>query len=418
MRGRSWLIALFMGLVSVFAAAHLSFGAGFALYEGSARGNALGGGLVGRADDPSALFYNPAGMTQLEGTQAQAGVTFIMPGTTVVTHGTISPPSTNTISTDTEDNIWIPPSAYLTYQFSDKLWFGLGTFSRFGLGTEFSEDWPGRFDNYKAVIETFSINPNVAVKLTDKLSAAVGIEIMYFDLTWDRKVFIASGLPEVDSSLKGDSFGYGFNVALHYKACEYASLGASYRSQVKQKVEGDVKFSDNPFGLADTDAEGSIVLPDELFFGLTVYPMPRLSLEFGVVWTHWSTFDQLTVAFDEPVGGRSSITVPKEWNDAWRYNVSVEYKLLDWLDLRAGYTFDESPILSEHADYLVPANDRHLFSVGPGFHWNKWTLDLSYTYLHIIDREDVPARLNEGVLASDFEDGSTHLVGISVGYKF
>jgi long-chain fatty acid transport protein len=416
MRGRSWLIALFMGMVSVIATAQLSFGAGFALYEGSARGNALGGGLVGRADDPSALFYNPAGITQLDGIQAQAGATFIMPGTTVVTHGELVPPSTATKSTDTEDNVWIPPSGYLTYQFSDRVWFGLGTFSRFGLGTEFPEDWPGRFNNYKAIIETFSINPNIAFKVTDQFSAAVGLEVMYFDLKWDRKNYV-TGLGEVDASLKGDSFGYGFNLALHYEPCQYAALGASYRSQVKQHLEGDAQFSSSVLGNPDVD--GSVVLPDEVFLGVAVYPTPRLSFELGAIWTRWSTFNELGVNFDPPIlGVIRNITVPKEWNDVWRYNFSVEYKLLDWLDLRAGYTFDESPIPTDHADYLVPANDRHMFSFGPGFRWNKWTLDLSYTYLLIKDRDDVPARPSEGILPSDFEDGNAHLIGISVGYKF
>ena len=61
------------------------FGAGFGLYEGSARGNALGGTLVGRADDPSALYFNPAGITQLEGINVMAGATAIMPSTDVTT---------------------------------------------------------------------------------------------------------------------------------------------------------------------------------------------------------------------------------------------------------------------------------------------------------------------------------------------
>ena len=56
------------------------YGAGFGLYEGSARGNALGGTLVGRADDPSAIYYNPAGITQLKGTQIEGGATFTYSG--------------------------------------------------------------------------------------------------------------------------------------------------------------------------------------------------------------------------------------------------------------------------------------------------------------------------------------------------
>jgi long-chain fatty acid transport protein len=75
------------------------------------------------------------------------------------------------------------------------------------------------------------------------------------------------------------------------------------------------------------------------------------------------------------------------------------------------------PSLSRTVDYLVPANDRHLFSGGAGFHWNKWTLDLSYTFLLIEDR-DVFHSTASGVLPSKFRDGDAHLVGISMSYKF
>jgi long-chain fatty acid transport protein len=420
MRGRSLFAALFLGLLSLLIGVQPSFGAGFALYEGSARGNALGGGLVGRADDPSALFYNPAGITQVPGTQAQLGVTVILPDTDVKTRN--SPFGDADDTTSTENNVWIPPHAYLTYQFSDKVWFGLATFSRFGLGTEFPEDWPGRFNNYNAVIETLSINPNIAFKLNDQFSFAVGMEVMYFDLELERKLPIPSPVLETDQSLNGDSFGYGFNLAMHYKPCKYAAFGVSYRSQVKQNVEGDADFHSPAPIFTDTDVEGSVVLPDEVFLGVAIYPTDRLSFEIGAIWTNWSTFDELKIKFDDPqigFGGADEISVPKDWDDVWRINFSAEYKLLDWLDLRAGYVYDESPIPDHTVDYLVPANDRHMFAFGPGFHWDRWTVDLSYTYL-LIEERDVDARPAppDFVLDSKFENGHAHLIGATVGYKF
>ena len=118
------------------------YGAGFGLYEGSARGNALGGTMVGRADDPSAIYYNPAGITQLSGMQVMVGATAIRPSTTVKT---MTP--AGEVSTESEDNTWIPPHLYGTYQVVDNVWAGVGLFSRFGLGTEFPSDWPGRYNS-------------------------------------------------------------------------------------------------------------------------------------------------------------------------------------------------------------------------------------------------------------------------------
>jgi len=344
---------------------------------------------VGRADDPSALFYNPAGITQLPGLQVMGGATAITPGTEVTT---TDPVTGDRTTTETEDNVWIPPHLYATYQFTDKVWFGLGIFSPFGLGTEFDEDWPGRYNSYEAIIQSLTINPNIAVKVTDKLSLAAGLEAMWFDLSLKKK--IPTGPPtqlpavgDLDMGLEGDSFGYGFNLAGHYKALSWLSLGISYRSQVKQHVEGEADFTNtlSPFGLfRDTDASGTITLPDELFLGIAFYPIERLSLEISGVWTRWSTYDELTITFDDPiVPNVNSSTAEKKWHDTWRIQFGVEYKATDWLDLRAGYTFDEEPVDTEFTDYLVPANDRHLFSFGPGFYWNNFTLDLSYTYLMI-----------------------------------
>jgi long-chain fatty acid transport protein len=408
-------------VLGLLVAASIAQGAGFALYEGSARGNALGGTLVGRADDPSAIFFNPAGITQLPGAQVMGGVTFILPQTDVVTDvGDMK------ITTETEDNVWIPPHLYSTYQHNDSLWFGLGILSRFGLGTEYDDDWPGRYNIYNAVVKTLTVNPNVAYKVNDKLSLAGGVSAMWFDLELEKK--IPSDAGDIDQNLTGDDWSYGFNLAAHYKACDWISFGASYVSQVEQDVEGDVDFT-KPVGLPaeifnDTGASGEITLPDMLFLAVTFYPSDRCSLEVDAVWNGWSSYDKLCIVCDDiiyidpstgqPVQGS---TTAKDWDDVWRFQIGVEYAATDWLDLRLGYVFDESPIPDETADYLVPANDRHLYNIGCGMHWEQWVLDLSYTYLDIETRS-VDGRPDEGIFDSEFENGVTHLFGISVSYSF
>ena len=183
MKGMHKLFTLLMVIVSVVFSAELCSASGFALYEASARGDALAGALVARADDPSALFFNPAGITQLPGLQIMAGATFIMPSTDVTTTS-----RTGAVTTSTVDNTWIPAHLYATYQATDKVWLGLGIFSPFGLGTEFPEDWPGKYNSYKAVIQTIVVNPNIAFKVNDKFSFALGLDLMWFDLDLKRKI--------------------------------------------------------------------------------------------------------------------------------------------------------------------------------------------------------------------------------------
>jgi len=376
--------------------------AGFGIYEWSARGNALGGTLVGRADDPSAVAFNPAGITQLEGGRVMAGVTAIAPQTKVTTPGK---------TTTTKDNIWLPPHAYLTYQLNDRYWLGLGIFSRFGLGTEYPDNWPGRYNVTYAGIRSISVNPNLAIKLTDDLSFAFGLEAMWFEFT-QKKILL---FQDIQTKLVGDSVGYGFNAAFHYKPTNWLAMGLVYKSQVEQTVKGDVTF-DNP-AINDTGAKGDITLPDSFTAGVMIKPMSELTLEADVVYTRWSTYDELTIEYDEPLFGISSKTTPKDWHDVWRLQFGVEYSLNELVDLRASYVYDQSPIPDEHVDYMVPANNRHLFGLGTGFHWDKWVVDLSYTYLLIEDR-DVDARSADYILEGEFKNGHSHLIGLSIGYKF
>ncbi len=420
--GRLFLLPVIV--ISVVFSAELCSASGFALYESSARGNALAGAVVARADDPSALFFNPAGITQLPGLQMMAGATAIMPSTKVTTY------SPKAVTTKTEDNTWIPPHLYATYQATDKVWLGLAVFSPFGLGTEFPSDWPGKYNSYEAVIKTFTINPNIAFKVNDKFSFALGLDLMSFDLDLKRKIDTKpfGGFGDVNRELEGDSLGMGFNVALHGRPFDWLKLGFSYRSQVTQHVTGDAKFlkparfpNVPPFSSAfnDTSASGSITLPDEFFFGAAFYPTKDFSVEVGAIWTRWSTYEALTISYGTPPlpGGGRVYSDPKDWSDVWRPFIGFEYKAADWLDLRAGYAFDQEAVNQQYADYLVPANNRHLFSFGPGFHWRNWSLDLSYTYLLITDRDDVPAH-EPGVLPSSFSNGYANMVGVSLGYKY
>ena len=204
---------IIFAVVSVFCIpAGRVFAAGFALYEGSARGNALGGALIARADDASAVYYNPAGITQLKGTQISTGMNLITPSNKIYFYE-------NGKDSELKRNWFYPPYGYLTRQLSDRLWFGVGMFARFGLGTEYEEDWPGRNNSYNAVVKGVEINPNLAWKVNDCFSIAGGLSVMRLDVKLEQKIPLFG----VDSSLEGHSYGWGFNLAAHYKPRDWVS---------------------------------------------------------------------------------------------------------------------------------------------------------------------------------------------------
>lgn len=413
---KSWLFAVLLCLVM----AQVCSGAGFALYEWSARGNALGGTLIGRADDPSAIAYNPAGITQLKGTHVLGGVTAIAPDVTVKVKGEGS--------TSEKNNVFLVPHVYAVQQLNDRYWLGVGEFTRFGLATDFPSNWPGRYNSYYAEIKSYSIVPCLAIKLTDNLSFAFGLEGMYFDFTKKKMKDLTSlGIGEdMDSQVHGKSFNYGFNVSFHYVPVKWLKIGFIYRSQIQHRLSGRATF-DRPAALVlthstwfrDTDVQGDITLPDSYALGITFYPFDKLSIEGDVVYTRWSCYDKLVIEYGDdltPPLGNTQTSSKKDWKDVWRFQFGIEYKATTNLSLMASYVYDQSPIPDEHVDYLLPANNRHLFGAGIGYKANNWSVDFSYNYLMYEDR-DVDGR-NDGVKDGKFTDGKAHLVGLSVSYKF
>jgi long-chain fatty acid transport protein len=251
-------------LICLLAVAESAFGAGFGIYEWSARGNALGGSMIGRADDPSTVAYNPAGITQLPGVQVMGGFTMLMPRADVdvsvltgVQAGKSDSTHTKSLGMD-----GLAPNAYMTYQLNDRFWFGLGAYTRFGLASEYDEDWIGKYAEYYAGVKTYSINPTIAYKINDQWSVAAGVEAMYFDVEIKRKL----ATPGADSDVKmgGDCWAPGYNLAVHYKPASWFAAGLTYRGEVHPHVKGDADFSGpiqaNP-KYADQDMRGYLDLP-------------------------------------------------------------------------------------------------------------------------------------------------------------
>lgn len=388
-----------------------AFGGGFALYEGSARGNALGGSVIAKADDPAAIFFNPAGITQLAGTQMAMGATVIMPSTHV---------TTESWGRSEDDklkwNYFVPPYTYVTYQQSDRLWLGVGFFARFGLGTEFDENWPGRFNSYNSFVRVLELNPNAAWKVNDKLSISVGMSLARMDLKLESK----APLFGYDTSLSGNGMGVGYNFGVHYKLLDWIKLGLSYRSKIHIDLSGRADFIRPDWAgrlFRDGKIKSNVTLPDELMMGVNFQTLDNLSIELSAIYTRWNSFNQMSILFDNDVAGMGRVTKKKDWRDVWRWQIGIEYNVTKWLDLRVGYIYDNGPIPRHTVDYLVPSNDRQFLCFGPGFHWNAWTLDLSYSLL-ISENRNYNARPADGVPKGRTHQGYTHLIGFGVGYKF
>lgn len=409
---RRWILVLCVVLCPLQA-----FAAGYAVYEWGARGNALGGAMVARDADPSSVAYNPAAITDLPGKQFQIGATAIAPSATM---NVKSPGQENM---DFSDTIWGLPTMYYTHQFSDNYWFGLGMFSRVGLGTEYedADTWAGRYNCSYAAIKSVSINPNLAMKFSDAFSLAVGVEATYLHFGYDMTFKFA---PDADylHEISADGWGYGMNLGARYRPFDWLAFGLAWRSEIQLTVNGDGDFTQKGtavFPFKSTDVSGTEPVPESVTMGVMVKPMERLSLEFDAVWTKWSSYKSLIVNYDDPQPVFDyKLESTKNWSDTWRFQFGAEYALTENFDLRAGYVYDQSPVNNDYEDYAVPCTDRQIVTLGAGWKISDtWVVDASYGYLWMKDRK-YEERANSGIVELTREDAHAHMAGLSVTYKF
>ena len=431
----SFFARLACAMIFVFAFAATALAEGFALYEYSARGIALGGAMVARKPDASAIAYNPALLARLPGVNVMAGVSTVTPIGKIDTYE-----NGEKETTALRKSTWAIPHAYYTHQINDKFTLGVGEFTRYGLGFEYPHNWPGRFNIYEVSLQSVSLAPNLAWAATDKLSLAAGPEIVYVNLDLKKRTKVDSNIPglysfEVDSNIQDASdTGLGWNLSGHYQFNDQWAAGLLYRSQVRVHAKGEVEYTMMNYqgapipGLSnqvkqgydknfrDGKAHSTVILPDSYTGGIAFTPIPELSFEFAATYTRWSSFRDLNIHLPQPIGESRS---HKHWKDVWRLGFGIEYSPLDWMTMRAGYVFDQSPMPSgENQDYLVPTNDRSIWSFGLGFNWESWTLDLAYAFIDAKSRV-YQENAETGVLRSrTHESSATHIGSISVSYRF
>ena len=236
---------------------------------------------------------------------------------------------------------------------------------------------------------------------------------------------------QVDSKIKGDNYAVGGTIGMHIHPLDWLSFGASYRTSMKHSIDGKANFNKsevNPMfaplfsqAFQNMDAHGTIILPAQTAFGVAVKPWDDWTFEVDAIFTQWSSFEELKIDFDENLMAgvpgaqpRYSSSKEKDWRDVWRIGVGVEYAATDWLDLRAGYAYDQSPMREYAMDALIPAHDRHLFNAGFGLHMDDWSVDFAYTYLKAVSMH---GHTVDGVSIS-YDNADAHMFALTAGYEF
>lgn len=387
-----------------------TFAGGFLVLNQHAEAASLGLAYTARVQNPSAILYNPAAINQLEGTQYSTNAT-------ILTYQSEFRSDQTGEKTHQNDHVFILPSFYATKKLNDKWSVGFGSFSHFGLTSDWPDDWEGRYIATFAQLRTFFINPNVSYQLTPGLSIAVGINGVYSDVL-QRKHINLSPFPDGRARFEGDDIGWGYNIALLYRITDKLKFGLSYRNEVPFHYEGDVDFNVPKFlkGLVpEGGASININLPSFLSTGLCYTFFERWTVEFDVIWTGWSTYDELHLKYEKRIPKimkKSTAPIIRDYRNAYDFCLGVSFKATDSLTLRAGYLFDPSPVPEENVDPILPDSDKNIYTMGIGYKKEKITVDVAN---YLVFYNGMHVRRNRDGLNGKY-DTFVNMIGVSITY--
>lgn len=414
--------------------------AGFMLSEQSVAGLGrayAGAGIVG--DDLSAVWYNPAGMVLLPGTQVQAGGVYV--------DLDLSYKGDNG-ETENGSKYGVPiPNFFFTRQMNDSMWFGLGLTVPYGLATEYSRTWGQINRGMNAEIKVFDLNPNIAWKISDKLSIGAGISLQYADAQYETGIMGGAAY----GRLNADSFAWGANVGVMWSPTETLRFGLSYRSQVNHHADGDLRvgLSEKAASLGlpgdltrrsyigeFSSASASLSAPQTVLLTGTWEATPQLRLSALIRWADWSSFDTLTIKgsnfhsnslvgdmMGDVLTGLLSQgqSINNKWQDTWLFTIGADYMINNAWTVRAGVGYETSPIDDDrYRTALIPDSERLWLSIGATWHVTENLQgDFGFTWLHGLG--DAPLYSSdgaEGKRVGEFDTLDAYLFGAQMVYRF
>jgi len=389
-----------------------SFGLGFRIPDQDAEATARGDAFVATADDPAAIYYNPAGITQLEGTRV------LMGSYGIFLHNTVSLSDDRGSFSNSNQGLQTVPSFYFTWKpQNEPIALGLGIYTPFGFAVDYPDNTPFRTIARKGSIDYTTFNPVGAIKVTSTLSVALGATINYADAELERGI----STPGDQFDFKGHGMTYGFNAGIMWDPDAMNHFGATYRGPTRVDFTGHSKiFYDSydvptPAGAVTVpganfrqNADAEFNIPQSLTLGYSFRPAPDWNFEFDWDWTDWNTLN--TVTLKQSSG---DIALPFDWHSSSMYEFGITKKFAHKFHASVGYVYSEKSVPNETFNPAIPDSNRHIFSAGIGQHYDHVSWNIAYQFTF-----GPPRTIDQGTAADGVYRFDSHAITFSFGYDF
>jgi long-chain fatty acid transport protein len=413
------LIALLAGLPSGLNAN------GFRLVSQDAFAASRAEAFAATADNPSAIHYNPAGISQLEGHQIRLGAYALQ------FEPTFRPPAdaANAGTTyEIEKQEALAPQFYYSYGIPESpVTLGLGVYAPHGASVTWPQDTGFRAVATDGELTYLRVNPVISLEIRPGLSFAIGAMVD------DATISLGQGLLPTVSPFRnsfrfeGDAGTTGYNMGLLWKATDKLSFGVTYRSKMSLDFSGQTNLEQEPLiRPTEIPAKMELEFPYTVVFGVSYRPTERWNIEANADFSNWSTIDSTLIRQSEtpPFPVQEDIPVTLEWKDSWILKLGVTRYFDEGWYASAGYLFNENSVPSGYYTPVVADLDRHFFTLGLGRKWSRFNVDLAYQLGFAPDRivtgsasPSSPATF-VGQDGDGFYDFASHGVLFSVGMKF
>jgi long-chain fatty acid transport protein len=350
----------------------------------------MGGAFTGEADRPSAVYYNPAGIVQMDDIQTSVGLSWAQPQ---IKFESAAPGNGNT-SKMKEDNYIFPDSFTTIPLIKGKFYLGLGESTDFGGGNDWEANGFSQYGTIKDSIVDKDFRLVAAYKINDQWSLGAGATDDESQFEHDFGINQGTGT-NVDTLFKAKDNAWGFNLAAMFKLNAQNQFGLDYKSPIHHTYDGTLYLNNlSPFSLGSpgffngtsfsTEAVQKLTLPQSVTLGYSVKPIDKLTINFDLEWTDWSQYKQQTLYYPNVTPTQAAVLATgnpqtRDWASVWSESLGIQYAVTDKFRLRTGYEHHQTPVPGIDFDTEFPDADSNSVSFGFGYDiTSRLTIDVAY----------------------------------------
>ncbi len=357
--------------------------AGFQLNLQGVRQLAMGGSGTAYPWDIASIFYNPAGMSDMEGIQAYVSLVTLLPNVQY---------TSGTYSARTQAQVFYPFNVYVggPLKNNKRIGIGLGIYTPFGSGIKWDDNWTGCYAIRSSNLEAVYFQPTASYRINDIFSVGAGFIYAYGNVDVRTAVPVSSqqGSTDPSSELSGNANGFGYNIGLHAKPNKWLQLGLTYRSTVKMKVSnGNASFTSIPESIANMFPQGtkfstSLPLPQVLSFGVAVNATENLVIQADINYVGWKAIDSLKFDFSNHTQLLADNHSPRHYQNTVAFRLGAHYRISEKWALMAGGAYDPTPVTDGFVSPDLPDANRIVLTGGLTYKVNnKLNLMAAFEYV-------------------------------------